>query len=202
MDVLESIATVKQRYLRPTSKGVFNWLGKSEQSLERRLFETLVIQGKETPFELRTIAKKMAVPPTELARALFSLNRSESLSLLENGPSKHGKGWASEGMAELSEMLALIADPGQKIVLSSHDGFQLARVGYGLYEADVLSVQHSKAISEASAVPYVAALHIGGRWFILSASSSIDKGKQKWLDLAYLLLSFANFNVNTDKEGA
>ena len=206
VEASQSLAAVQQRYLRPTPKGVFNWLGKPEASLERRLFETLVVHGRETPFELRAIAQEMEVPHTALAKALFSLNRTESLSLMETEPDKHGKGWAGDGLAELSEVLALTAEPGQKLVLATHDGFQLARVGYGLYEADVLAVQHAqedRTSLAAAPLSHVAALFVGQRWFVLTASSAIDRNKQEWVHLAYLLLSaFADTSPGAEKEGA
>ena len=180
-----------QRFLRPTSKGVFNWLGQPVHGVERTLYETLVLYGIEKPFALREIASEIGVAANDLARALFALNRSESISLLDIEPDRHHKGWGQPGLADLPEILASAALPGQKFLLSTADGFQLARVGYGLYEAEAMAVEllHGKTENLLMATDSMLPVYIQDQTLILSSSQKIDKAHGAWLHLAYRLLA-------------
>ena len=195
--------TSSQRYLRPTARGVFNWLGKPAQGLERRLFEALLLRGSETPFHLRALAQQMEGPAKDMAKALFALNRSESISLLETEPDRHSKGWGQGGLAELSAMLAVAGGAGQQMLLSTADGFPIARAGYGMYEAEVIAVQvlqdlRAPDAPEAEELETLAMLYLNSQKLVLSAARPIDRRNPVWVNIAYRLLSA--FAVADEKE--
>ena len=185
------------RHLRPTSKGVLRWLGQTEPSCERRLFETLVRAGRETPLDMPAIAARLQTPVRDVAKALFALNRSESVSVIEDAPDRHQKGWREAGLAGLSEDMASMTRPGQSLLLATEDGFQIARVGWGVYEADVMAVQQQlRAAGEGAGgqTPTAgdashAQLMVAGRCFHICGTAPLDREHGAWLRLAYRLLS-------------
>ena len=194
-----------QRYLKPTSRGVFNWLSKPEGGLERRLFEHLVCVGRETPLGIPEIAEQLSASARDLAKALFALNRSESLSLIEPEQYRAGKGWGQAGLAEISQVLAQATKPGQYMLLST-DGFQIARIGCSAYEGDVMSVRQEQAYRAGSAAPELnsgnACLLVGARRFYVNSSAELDRSNPIWVNLAYRLLTAFCSAPLTAPEGA
>lgn len=187
--------TKLSRHLRPTPKGVVRWLSQSEQTSERALFEQLILAGEETPLQMADMATTLGMNVKDVARTLFSLNRAESVSVLEHAPDRHAKGWGAQGLAGLSEELARMTRPGQYMVLSTEDGFQLARAGCGAYEGDVIAASQRAgrdASPSGSRFPGQTLLYAGGKGFILTSSSVLDVSHPAWLRLAYRLLSQLN----------
>lgn len=199
------MTTSTQRYLKPTARGVFNWLSVPEGSLERRLFEHLVCVGRETPLGIPEIAQQLGVHTRDLAKALFALNRSESLSLIEPEQYRAGKGWGQGGLAEVPQVLAQATKPGQYMLLST-EGFQIARIGCSTYEGDVMSVRQAQAYAAGNMAQDLnngnACLIVASRRFYINSSAALDRSNPIWVNLAFRLLTAFCFAPLTPAEGA
>ena len=192
-----------QRYLKPTARGVFIWVSVPEGGLERSLFEHLVCAGRETPLGIPEIAEQLGASSKDLAKALFALNRSESLSLIEPEQFRAGKSWAQPGLAEMSQVLAQVTKPGQYMLLSM-DGFQIARIGCSAYEGDVMAVRQEQAFGAGNTVsePHSASLQVRGRRFYINSSAALDRSNPLWVNFAYRLLTAFYSVPSTAAEGA
>ncbi|QNP49317.1 hypothetical protein [Diaphorobacter aerolatus] len=86
--------------------------------------------------------------------------------------------WGGDGMAGLTDILVSAMHPGQRMLLSTSDGFALAFAGCGAYEAEVWAVRQALALPDRSAHeaaaaprdPATAPLCMGGASFVLSSS--------------------------------
>lgn len=181
-------AGAKWRFIRPAARGVFRWLDTPEGSAERTLFESLVLAGNDSWLDLHRIGDAVNLQPREAARALFALNRSESVSMIENAPDRFDKGWARSGLNGLAEDLAALIQPGQSLLLASDDGFAIASAGCSAYEADVLAVPRSTG-ADAAADPRQAHLQFGGKGFRVIGSHPLDRNQMHWLSVAYRLIT-------------
>ena len=183
------------RHLRPNPKGVLRWLAVPDESPERLLFERLILAGKDTPLRMNDFAESLSMSVKDVAKTLFALNRAESVSVRELPPDRHEKGWASAGLAGLSEELASMTRPGQRILLSTDDGFQIARVGCGAYEGDVIAVRQqvesaAGRLDEGDGrADLHARLYVAGKGFHLSSSAALDRSHPAWIRLAFRLLN-------------
>lgn len=180
-------ASAKWRFIRPAARGVFRWLDAPGSSPERTLFESLVLVGNDSWLDLHRIGEAVNLPPRDAARALFALNRSESVSVIENAPDRFDKGWAQSGLSGLAEDLAALIQPGQSLLLASDDGFAIASAGCSAYEADVLAVPRAPA--DGAADPRQAHLQFGDKGFRVIGSHPLDRNQMSWLSVAYRLIT-------------
>lgn len=173
------------RTLIPTPAGVIASLGQAEASVERLLFEHILRAGHPVPIDMRGFAAALGRPVADVARALFALHRQQRLSVLEQAPPVRAS-WAATGLAGLVDDLLALATPGQCLLLSSADGFCLARVGWTTYEAEVLAARTAPPRHPTSDV--LVSLHVGARTFRLSANAPIDTHHTALLQLGHRLL--------------
>lgn len=173
------------RHLTPSPGGVLTWLGQPMVSLERRLFEHILLTGRPQPIDMHGLAEQLGEPVAAIARALFALNRHQSLSILEEAPAARG-GWQVVGLGGLADELVALASPGQRLLLASADGLCIARAGWTRYEAEVMAARppEDHRRNHGEIVP----LHFAGRSFQLSCNARIDLRNPALLRLGHRLL--------------
>lgn len=186
------------RYVCPTPAGVFRWLGNPETSPERRLFELLITQGRRSVLRVPDFAAQLNEPSRPLASALFALLRHSSIVTSEgNQPTGAHSDWSGDGIAGLTDVLVSAMQPGQRMLLSTDDGFQIACAGCSAYEADVWAVKQSLAIPPQAAAsanpaepqdPKSISLYFGAARFILSSSHPLNPADKAWMSLARRML--------------
>jgi hypothetical protein len=175
----------KSRYIMPTPAGMLSRLGVPQMSDERRLFEHVLLCGRPQPVDMAAFGVALGLSVASIARLMFALNRTQSISVLEEPPSAR-VAWAESGLAGLGDNLAALAIPGQKLLLSSADGLCIARVGWTAYEADVMATREPRDYQPS--MGEIFPLHVGTRCFYLSANARIDQKNTVLLNLGYRLL--------------
>ncbi len=172
--------------------GVLMWLFKPAQCIERVLFEYLLLQDAATVTDVPALARRIGEPSAAVARALFALVRTESLSVHVEAPPAFA--YREGGLAHLQADLLELSRSGQKLVLASHEGLCMASAGCTRYEEDVLA---------ASAGTTGSGLHthtwqFGDRRIDLVASGPVDGRSQALLHLGRRLLSFYGHPIRGD----
>jgi len=180
-----SVCMDTSRYLIPTPAGVLACLGQPPGSEQRRLFERILLNGRPQPIDMPGWGTELGHPVAAIARILFGLNRSQSVSVLEEAPPSN-LAWAHTGLNGLINDLVALATPGQKLLVASADGFSIARVGWSSYEADVMATRQPRDYTPSQGEIWP--LYLGSRCFYLSANARIDQKNPALLNLGYRLL--------------
>ena len=178
----------KSRYIMPTPAGMLSRLGQAPGGDERRLFEHVLLTGRPQPVDMAAFGVALAMPVATIARLMFALNRTQSITVLEEAPSSRVT-WAESGLAGLADDLAALAIPGQKLLLSSADGLSIARVGWTPYEADVMATRQPSDYRPS--MGEIFPLYVASRCFYLSANARVDQKSPVLLNLGYRLLQAA-----------
>ncbi|MDH5206687.1 MAG: hypothetical protein OEW36_13590 [Hylemonella sp.] len=173
------------RYLTPSAAGVLPMLGRNPADEERRLFEYFLMAARPQVIDMAVFGEALDLPLATIARIMFSLNRSQSISVLDQPPSARVT-WETSGLSGLADDLAALALPGQKLLLSTADGFCVARVGWSSYEADVMATREPTDISPS--LGEIFPIHHGSSCFYLSANARIDQKNTALLNLGHRLL--------------
>lgn len=164
--------------------GVLTWLLHAGHSQERALFEHLLLQDDATRTDAQALARSTGQDPGTVARALFALVRTESLSVHVERPAPFV--YRTGGLTCLQADLLDLAQPGQKLLLASHEGFCLASVGCTRYEETVLAA----SAGNASGAMHDHALHFANHHIHLMTSRPIDRRNPALLHLGRRLLVF------------
>lgn len=175
--------TTAPSWLRAHPPGVLTWLPQAGASLERLLFEYLLLQEQATQTDTHALAKTLQQSTSTVARALFALLRNESLSVHVKPPASFA--YRDGGLGQLQADLLELALPGQKLVLASQEGLCLASVGCTRYEAEVLAA----AVGTLSATPHAHVLRFARGHIHLLASSAVDQRNSALLHLGRRLLA-------------
>lgn len=171
-------------WLRAHPVGVLTWLLKPGHSVERALFEHLLVQDAAVATDVHELARRLGETSAVVARALFALVRTESLAVHVASPS--ASVYRAGGLAHLQTDLLELGRPGQKLVLASDDGFCIASVSCTRYEEEVLA---ASAGTRGGALQ-THTLRFGGHRVDLVASEPIDRRSPALLHLGRRLLSF------------
>lgn len=189
--------TARERFVRPTAAGMFRRFASHDASVERRLLEWLVLAGRRSALKVQDFSSALNAEPQALARALFTLQHDGALVVtLEPSGRTPTTTWSGEGLDGIAQILVRMTEPGQRTLLSTSDGFPVARAGCSAYEADVWAVQQADHAwtpsADATHGPGTAdsvRLHLAGRDFVLSSSQPLDRNHDAWLELAYRILA-------------
>lgn len=166
---------VAQRYVKPWGTGLLHWLDRDNDNASRRLLVYLILSGKPVPLNIAELAETLNLSANALAKAMFSLNRDECISVLEQASSALAeKSWLAAGLAGLEQDMASILKPRQGMLLASEDGLLLASVGVSAYEAEVLAVQVRPDSSERQGAWQARWLKAGSHRFVLMWSHELD----------------------------
>lgn len=185
---------VPPRYISPTSSGVLRWLADDRDTSERQLFELLVRSGNTTELRVPRFAGDLHAAPRAIASAMFALQRAGSIVLCEGQRARAADRDPSDtGLATITRLLVDVTRPGQRTLLSTDDGFPVARAGCSAYEAEVWAVQQSQAglalnVDDLTKPLRVVRLRLGGRGFIVSSSSGIERDDSFWISLSHRIL--------------
>lgn len=181
-----------QRYLAPSGNGVLHCLGEASNTLVKQLFTYLLRQGKPTVLDTKALAEKLQVSHADFARSLFALNRAGGLTVIEPEQIMPAS-WAYTGLAELQTELMALAKHNQKIMLSSDDGFCLARTGSTQYEAETIAalIPRTPPQQLAECRP----LYFGQNKYYISSNILMDERSPAMLRLAYRLQAFADLQL-------
>lgn len=166
---------VNQRYVKPWGTGLLHWLDHAEDHASRRLLVYLILSGKPVPLNIAELAQTLDLSANALAKAMFSLNREECISVLDHcSDALVEKSWLVEdGLAGLEQDMASLLKPRQGVLLASEDGLLLASVGVSAYEAEVLAVQ-IRPESASRGVWSSRWLRVGVHRFVLMWSHELD----------------------------
>ncbi|MCL1622591.1 hypothetical protein [Ralstonia pseudosolanacearum] len=171
-------------WLIPHPVGVLTWLLHAGDSEERALFEHLLLRADATRTDAQALARSTGQNRSAVARALFALVRTESLSVHVEPPTPFI--YRNGGLACLQADLLELAQPGQKLLLANHEGFCLASVGCTRYEESVLAA----AAGGAKGAMHDHALHFANHRIHLMTSRPIDGRNPALLQLGRRLLVF------------
>lgn len=173
------------RHFIPTPAGVLSCLGQLTGGDERRFFEHILLTGRPQPIDMPGFGAALGQPVAAIARIMFALNRTQSISVLEEAPSARST-WARTGLSGLTNDLVALASPGQKLLLASDDGFSIARVGWSSYEAEVMANRRPRDYTPGHGEIWP--LYLGSRCMYLSSNARIDQKNPVLLHLGYRLL--------------
>lgn len=115
------------RYLDIQSQGIPRWLASPPTSPAQRVFWGLLQMASSAPLVPAELARRFGLTVPELSRALFELNRANSLRVHEQAQD-HEQDFIYD-FALLCEDLRELGGDEAKIMLASDDGLCLAQAG-------------------------------------------------------------------------
>ena len=175
------------RIVQPLPGGILHWFApEHSDTLESRLYAFLLCLGQPASLDAGALAARLDAPVRDVAAALFALNRAGSIALVE--ATQAPVAWTAYGLGALTDDLAMMATPGQSLMLSTDDGLTIACIGWTAYEARVLAVRLRSA--SPGSTPTSHRLQFGRHHLYLTCSGALDTGSLALLRLAYRL-SFA-----------
>ena len=178
------------RTLQPLPSGSLHWFDPARSdTLENRLYTALLRSGRPTALDAGTLAEQLEAPVRDVAAALFALNRTTSIALVAPAAQAPAP-WAAYGLRALADDLAMMATPGQNLLLSSDDGLTIACIGWTAYEARVLAVRLRSAGPDNALAGNHYRLQFGRHLLHLTCSGTLDTASPTLLRLAFRL-SFA-----------
>ncbi|CAN5398113.1 hypothetical protein BH10PSE16_BH10PSE16_42440 [soil metagenome] len=164
------------RYLQPKPGGVLTWLSVRPPSLERRLFEHLLATPEAVELNVQALASALCHPVQAVARALFALNRQASIEVQDSAPraaaSPAMRKGLRPGIAGLAQDLVEISGKCGEIMLSSDDGFCIARAGLSAERAELLAAH--LPLDKGSVMNIQMQLVFAGRTLYFCASPGVD----------------------------
>lgn len=184
-------APADTRHVRPWGPGLLQGLALAPRSVARRVLAQLLIAGETVPLDLPALAQRLALRPGEVGKALFALNRTGCIAVLD---SRDEANWQPAALAELPNALAELAEPQQGLVLASADGLVIAFTGLNAAAAQALAAQISlnDGAPRPQAAPWgdwqAAALWAGAQRLVLMWSHSLGVQHAAWLRVTAGLL--------------
>lgn len=149
------------------------------------MIECLLSMDDRRPVNLRAMSVSLSWPVAQLARVLFTLNRSQGIQVDMNAPLRDES--AGDALAGLDDDLQTLAGPGQRALLASNDGLCLAAVGWSDEEADQMAGRLAPARGKDNGAQVLT-------WFfarervLLYAEAGVEQRDPAWISLGRRLL--------------
>lgn len=173
------------RHLRPRGQGAFTWLNRPADDDARRVFVHLLLAGQPVPLQMDDLAERLRMRTQALVKALFALNRQESVSVIEGTGA--AASWQADGLlAGLNQDLADVARIGQGLVLASADGLALGQTGLLNPQAEAIAAGHPALAPSEGWTSGV--WRVGGHHFVLWWTQALDDRQPGLLRLLARLL--------------
>lgn len=173
------------RFIKVTASGVLHWLAQPGAGPERAVIECLLSMDDQRPVDLRAMSASLCWPVAQLARVLFTLNRSQGIQVDMDAPLRDE--CAGDALAGLDDDLQKLADPGQRALLASNDGLCLAAIGWSDEEAEQMAGRLAPECGHDNAARLLT-------WFfarervLLYADAGVDQRDSAWVGVARRLL--------------
>lgn len=173
------------RFIKVTATGVLHWLAQPDAGQERAAIECLLSMDGRHPVNLRVMSASLSWPMAQLARVLFSLNRSQGIQVGMEAPLRDESG--GDALACLDDDLQTLAGTGQRALLASSDGLCLAAVGWSDEEAEQMAGRLASENRQDNAAQVLT-------WFfarervVLCTDAGVDQRDPAWVGVARRLL--------------
>jgi len=173
------------RYLEVQAQGLLAWLGSPPDTPAQKVFTGLLRLPHSVALVPARLADQFGLELPELSRALFELNRRQSL-LVTDRAYDHGGDFRYD-FALLCEDLRSLAVGTPQLMLASADGLCLAR--QGLSEEDCLQAAAHCHDGPDAGFSLMAPLHLGATVLRLFSRAGIDAASPALLRLVRRLIS-------------
>lgn len=171
------------RYLDLQAPGLAQWLGRAPTSPAQRVYLGLLQLPRSAPLAPARLAERFGLDLPDFSRALFELNRSNSVQVRET-QEDHGTDFAADH-ALLCTDLGRLAGPAPAL-LAGDDGLCLAQ--QGLSEAACTEQAARCHQGPSREFPCVLPLYLGARPVHLCSPHPIDTTSAALLRLARRLI--------------
>lgn len=173
------------RYLDVQAQGVLEWLGSPPDSPAQKVFAGLLRLPHSAPLLPARLAEQFGLDLQEFSRALFELNRRQSLQVTEQ-PSDYRSDFHYD-FSLLCDDLRSLAQGEPQIMLASADGLCLAQQGL----AEEACLRQAARCHEGpdAELALVAPLHLGSTMLRLCSRTTINMASPALLRLARRLIS-------------
>ena len=175
------------RYLDVQAPGVLEWLGRQPDSPAQKVFAGLLRLPHSAPLLPARLAEQFGLDLPDFSRALFELNRHQSLRVTEH-PSTYRSDFHYD-FPLLCEDLRCLATGKPQIMLATPDGLCLAH--QGLAEHDCMRWAARCHEGPDAEIPHVVPLYFGSTLLRLCSSTTINMTSPALLRLARRLISLA-----------
>ncbi len=173
------------RYLEVQAQGLLEWLGGPPISPAQKVFSGLLRLPHSVALVPARLADQFGLELPDLSRALFELNRRQSLLVTERAYD-HGGDFRYE-FDLICEDLHSLAQGSPQLMLAGPDGLCLAQQGL---PADICLHQAARSHDGADAgFAFVAPLHLGATVLRLCSRTRIDADSPALLRLVRRLIS-------------
>lgn len=172
------------RYLEIQTQGVLAWLGEPPVAPAQRVFSGLLHLPRSAPLVAAQLAEQFGMDLQEFSRALFELNRRQSLRVTEQALD-HTAQFHFDFALLCEDLRELGADqPG--LLLATADGLCLAQ--QGLPEEVCIRQAALCHRGPSQEFPRVIPLHVGNRTVYLCSAQDIDPSSAALLRLTRRLI--------------
>lgn len=173
------------RFIKVTATGVLHWLAQPDAGPERAVIECLLSMNGRHPVNLHAMSASLSWPVAQLARVLFSLNRSQGIQVGTDVPLRDESG--GDALAGLDDDLQTLAGSGLRALLASNDGLCLAAVGWSDEEAEQMAGRLASGSGQANSASVLT-------WFfarervLLCTDAGVGQRDPAWVGVARRLL--------------
>ena len=173
------------RYLEVQAQGLLEWLGSPPDAPAQKVYSGLLHMQHSATLAPARLAHQFGLELPEFSRALFELNRRQSLQVTEHA-CDHTSDFHYD-FALLCEDLRSLAAGTPQLMLASADGLCLSR--QGLSDEDCLNEAACCHQGPGAGFALVAPLHLGATVLRLCSRASIDAASPALLRLVRRLIS-------------